>query len=669
MRFDYLYRAMRSAFVFFMGTLVMACGEDNPDNPTPEPGPENGERKIVVLNQQERPSVEEVREDGTVVFDGTAMAEKLSPGTIICSEPTDNAPYGFLYKVKSVKTEGGRTVVTTQTVELAEAVGDGHGKAEFSLTDHIDSIIGPDGNEIGFTRLDGSIGADGGIEIPIDLHQKVGDHVSFKLKGMVSLKADVFFEIDFRLFGLRYLEFWVEPSFKTDISAEVEAKIEDKEDIPLGSTQGESADVWTLEAFKVKGSPVVVQVGLVPVPISPVYEILFKVSLAGKVTMSAKLLELDYRLRSGVLKDDDGYHLISEDKSKEPRFLPLGDWESGETYSLRMEGALKLAPTVKTHPMVYNQDIKNFSIDIGLPFKAKITGANMFDYDDDTFAPYANPNLKVTWGLDAGFHFNFEPIISQEHFSFEPSVTFLELILVNKHFYPMMSNLDMVEEKNGSATLRYTFSEFNVLFDNLLDHGIYIKEGEYLVSGDGAMRNVSLGPLDLSDLKHIWNEYPVDVTIDDLKPATAYTAIPYFETVSLIPFRRAIHYGNPFVFFVIGEQNPLRAETLPPTELSSASAILNGYFEDGGTTILEKGFCISSQNDAPTLENNHEFPLLITQQDSDQFLIRDLTPQTTYYFRAFATNQRGTVYGNVLSFTTLANDNGAVVIDIPGENL
>lgn len=37
MRFDYLYRAMRSAFVFLMGTLVMACGEDNPE---PETKPE-----------------------------------------------------------------------------------------------------------------------------------------------------------------------------------------------------------------------------------------------------------------------------------------------------------------------------------------------------------------------------------------------------------------------------------------------------------------------------------------------------------------------------------------------------------------------------------------------------------------------------------------------------
>ncbi len=34
MRFDYLYRAMRSAFVFLMGALVMACGEDNPEPET-----------------------------------------------------------------------------------------------------------------------------------------------------------------------------------------------------------------------------------------------------------------------------------------------------------------------------------------------------------------------------------------------------------------------------------------------------------------------------------------------------------------------------------------------------------------------------------------------------------------------------------------------------------
>ena len=128
------------------------------------------------------------------------------------------------------------------------------------------------------------------------------------------------------------------------------------------------------------------------------------------------------------------------------------------------------------------------------------------------------------------------------------------------------------------------------------------------------------------------------------------------------------HYGNALVFSIIGEQNPLRVDTLPPTGLSADSATLNGHFEPGGLDIQERGFCISSENESPTLENL-DMPILSVREGSDSFVITDLTPRTTYHFRAFATNRRGTVYGNVLSFTTLADDNGGVVIDVPGEKL
>lgn len=660
---SHLCRAFRSAVIFVIGAILTACGENNPFNLEPStPDPGGIEQKVFILDQTERSSVQEIKPDGTVVFNGTSMAEKLSAGKIICSEPTENAPYGFLYKVVSVKIEGGTTVVKTQTVELAEAVGDGHGEKTFSLADHIKSVRGPDGKEIEYTLTRADV--DGGIEIPVELFYKPGDYVSISLRGSIALKANVHFDVDFKAFSLNYLEFWFEPEFKADLSAQVECSIGSRDDIPLS---GADIEVWPLEVCTIEGAPVVIQVGILPLVVTPVYRIHVKTSLAGKVTLSAKLLELDYKYRSGVRKDSSGYHMISEDSSKKPHFFDFGDFSSGETYSLKMEGALKVAPTVEIFPAFYNLQVDNFSISLGIPFKAKVSGVNLLD-SDQTISPYVNPNLKLTTGLDATFHFDLEPVISQKHFKFEPEVTFLELTLYDGHFFPAISNMELVQENQNSAVLRFGLTEFNALFNSLSDYGLYLLEGENLVMGDAPARQFSLGSFNLDALHNNWEEYPVNITVDDLKPNTRYTAIPYIKTITLIPFLNVPHYGYPFVFSVLGQPNPLRVVTLQPTDVSSVSAMLRGSFEDGGTSIREMGFCISSQNEVPVIDNG-DMPVCVVTPGTSSFVANGLTPGTKYYVRAYATNDLGTVYGQVITFTTLPDGNGGVVVDIPGENL
>lgn len=660
---NHLYRSLRSAFIFAIVAIMTACGENNPFNPEPpmpDPGAEG--HKVIVLDRTERSSVQEIKSDGTVIFNGTSMAEKLSAGMIICSEPTENAPYGFLYRVESVKVEGGATVVNTQTVELAEAVGDGHGEKTFSLADHVKSVIGPDGKEIEFTQTRSEF--EGGIEIPVELFYKPGNHVSISLRGSIALKANIHFDVDFKAFSLNYLEFWFEPEFKADLSAQVECSIESRDDIPIS---GADIEVWPLEVCTIEGAPVVIQVGVLPLVVTPVYRIHVKTSLAGKVTLSAKLLELDYKYRSGVRKDTSGYHLISEDSSKKPHFFDFGDFSSGETYSLKMEGALKVAPTVEIFPAFYNLKVDNFSISLGIPFKAKVSGMNLLD-SDETISPYVNPNLKLTTGLDATFHFDLEPLISEKHFKFEPEVTFIEATIYNGHFFPAMSNMELVQENENSAVLRYGLTEFDSVFNSLSDYGLYLLEGEHLVMGNVPARQFSLGSFNLSALHHNWEEYPVNITVDNLKPNTRYTAIPFIKTITLIPFLNIPHYGYPFVFSVSGQPNPMRVATLQPTEVSSVSAMLRGSFEDGGTIIQEMGFCLSSQNEVPTIENG-DMPVCVVTPGTSSFVANGLTPGTKYYVRAYATNDLGTVYGQVITFTTLPDGNGGVVVDIPGENL
>lgn len=92
--------------------------------------------------------------------------------------------------------------------------------------------------------------------------------------------------------------------------------------------------------------------------------------------------------------------------------------------------------------------------------------------------------------------------------------------------------------------------------------------------------------------------------------------------------------------------------TLDITDITATSARTGGQISnDGGADITDRGVCWS-ESDSPTIDDNctsdgvgvGEFESTIT----------DLTPETEYFVRAYATNEQGTGYGEEKSFTTEA---------------
>jgi len=110
------------------------------------------------------------------------------------------------------------------------------------------------------------------------------------------------------------------------------------------------------------------------------------------------------------------------------------------------------------------------------------------------------------------------------------------------------------------------------------------------------------------------------------------------------------YYGNEIEFTTaIGEIN-IATKTIENITLNSATSggIIN---DDGDGTILNKGICWStSQN--PTIDDNH----IEDNTNSYDFNleITGLQENTTYYVRAYATNENGITYGNEETFKTLA---------------
>ncbi len=72
----------------------------------------------------------------------------------------------------------------------------------------------------------------------------------------------------------------------------------------------------------------------------------------------------------------------------------------------------------------------------------------------------------------------------------------------------------------------------------------------------------------------------------------------------------------------------------------------------GSSAVNDNGIVYSSTNQLPTLANTKVSSALITNSYTFTTNITALTANTTYYVRAYATNQFGTGYGAVVKFTT-----------------
>ncbi len=91
-------------------------------------------------------------------------------------------------------------------------------------------------------------------------------------------------------------------------------------------------------------------------------------------------------------------------------------------------------------------------------------------------------------------------------------------------------------------------------------------------------------------------------------------------------------------------------KTVTPREINSTSAKSGGeIISDGGATVTARGVCWSTSPNPTAADSKTDDG---TGNGSFTSSLTGLTPNTTYYVRAYATNSKGTAYGNQVSFKT-----------------
>ena len=160
------------------------------------------------------------------------------------------------------------------------------------------------------------------------------------------------------------------------------------------------------------------------------------------------------------------------------------------------------------------------------------------------------------------------------------------------------------------------------------------------------------------------------ITVAKLKPEGQLEILGYLDLETSVNFVEA--HGE-FLFAACGIHGVaiIQVKGLLPGDLvistsgieagslRATSAVSGGVIVAGsGRYVESRGVCWSTKSN-PTIYNQRS----INGSGSGTFssTMRDLTPQTTYYVRAFATTSTGTLYGNEVDFTTPMLQEGSQV--------
>lgn len=159
-----------------------------------------------------------------------------------------------------------------------------------------------------------------------------------------------------------------------------------------------------------------------------------------------------------------------------------------------------------------------------------------------------------------------------------------------------------------------------------------------------------------------WNEYGSPTLADSLvlhqntEIGTYYCQMSNlsmdkrYHVRAFVKTHQEVYYGEALDFTTEGLGLPVVATVAMGEVASQTAKVLCNVASQGSALLCERGACWST-NPEPTLQDDHL--AAATCEVGDYWITMEgLTPQTTYYVRAYATNGNGVAYGDAIAFET-----------------
>jgi hypothetical protein len=368
--------------IFLIGLFslsLFACQKDLPDDEekqiNEQPRNKDGGITMVIDAATVSKKLDNISSSGTMTFSNLAKEETPTVGSIICSVPSDAAPAGFFYKVKGVKIEGNKTVISTETATLEEAVKEAEVNETVELTDYIIEITDNDGNVIPLSQTKSDISS--GVKFDVDKTFKLGKNeiVSGKLKGTVEFKSEFDCSISIDDWTLKKLSLTTSPEFKTKLTIGLEGTI--------------IKDSILINITKFKTGAITVWAELVPIVITPEISIDALVTAEGKIKLQTTLVDVDYKYTYGCQYENGDFRKISKNSSEPAKYL--GDQQ------ISLSGEIKVSPQLNCNFRFYDQES---CLGIYADFQTKLSVDNIKMGVDIIYGlEQFNPKMKLVCGL------------------------------------------------------------------------------------------------------------------------------------------------------------------------------------------------------------------------------------------------------------------------------
>jgi len=335
------------------------------------------------------------------VFSSSLPEGTLHRGDIIASAPAENAPYGFLYRVKTVSASGGKTKVTTEPATIEEAVKDANVNLTLDLNDYIDEIvlIGDDGKETPVKAATSdaqtkSTVVEGKIDVlkGVGFTSEGGTGINAIIQGPVTYKLTANIELLVQGWDLQVFSVVM----GTDIAADLDIGVE-------GRLKWSKKDPIVLAKFKLK--PIFFMAGPVPVIMVPEIPLEVELGFDGSMKLMTHKLKFHYQFQHGIAYTDGKLRPIATTNTVQKPVITEKDTEN-----IILSGEVTVEPRLSFRCKLYNNDNTTVGVYAGFPVKAQVDEIQ-FTYDDYIYGTAAiNPRLQVSYAISLGVAGNLESV-------------------------------------------------------------------------------------------------------------------------------------------------------------------------------------------------------------------------------------------------------------------